>query len=196
MLTFSKVRNPELKKYFVDNLAYTLKGISLGAPVVADVDRIVTSVNMKNGAYTIAAQPDVARNATVTATAGDTGDTMGTVTVVGKDSAGKDISEVITPVAGSTVAGAKAFASISSVTGAGWAIDAVEGTNDTITVGVGNLLGLPVALDATAYVAFGVLGAAVFAAVATADGTVAGTTIDMSSGTYNGSKKAFAMVLS
>ena len=56
--------------------------VDLGTPVVADVDRIVTSTDMKVGAYTIAAQPDVPRNITVTRTAGDTADTGGTITVV------------------------------------------------------------------------------------------------------------------
>lgn len=125
-----------------------------GSPVVDDVDYYVASTNMKNGAYTLAkTAPDCgARNVTVTQTAGDTEDTNGTITVTGTNLAGEVISEVITPNAGETVAGAKAFASITSIVGAGWAIDAAEGTNDTITVGFGALIGLPDKLADTAQV--------------------------------------------
>jgi hypothetical protein len=114
----------------------------LGSPVVDDVDYYVTTANMKVGVYTLAhTAPDVgARNVTVSQTAVGAGDTSGTITVVGADLAGNAISETITPAAGSTVAGTKAFAKITAITGAGWVIN--EG-NDTITVGFGALLGLP-----------------------------------------------------
>lgn len=126
----------------------------LGSPVVDDVDRIVTSANMKVGAYAIAAQPDVPRNITVTQTAVGAEDTNGTVVIVGTDIAGNAITETLIPNAGATVAGAKAFKTVTSVTGAGWAIG--EG-NDTITVGVGSLIGLPMQLTADALVFAGVL---------------------------------------
>jgi hypothetical protein len=120
----------------------------LGAPIAASANRIVTSTNMQNAAYTIAAQPDVPRNITVTQTAAGTTDTSGTVTVVGTDIGGNALTEVITPVAGSAVAGVNAFAHVTSVTGAGWAENmASTATIDTITVGVGNLIGLPVSIQ-------------------------------------------------
>ena len=100
-----------------------------------DVDKIVTSADMKVGEYTIAAQPSVASKITVSATAGDTADTMGTITVTGTLN-NIVVRDTITPVAGSTVSGTKEFDAITSVVGAGWVIDAAEGTNDTITVGV------------------------------------------------------------
>lgn len=133
---------------------HAIAEIALGSPVVDDVDRIVTSANMKVGAYTIAAQPDVARNITVTQTAVDAEDTNGTIVVVGTDIAGNAITETITPNAGATVAGAKAFKTVTSVTGAGWIIG---GGNDTITVGVGSLIGLPMSLTADALVFAGTL---------------------------------------
>jgi hypothetical protein len=125
-----------------------------GSPALDDVDYFVASANMKNGAYVLAhTAPDVgARNVTVTQTAGDTEDTNGKITVTGTNLAGEAISEEITPNAGATVAGAKAFASITAIVGSGWAIDAVEGTNDTITVGFGALIGLPDKLSDTAQV--------------------------------------------
>lgn len=125
-----------------------------GSPLLDDADYYVASTNMKNGAYALVkTAPDVgARNVTVTQTANDTADTSGTITVTGTDLAGNVISEVITPEAGKTIAGARAFATITSIVGAGWAIDAVEGTNDTITVGFGALIGLPDMLTDTAQV--------------------------------------------
>lgn len=134
---------------------HSILEFSLGSPVVDDVDRIVTSANMKVGAYTIAAQPDVPRNITVTQTAVDAEDTNGTVVIVGTDIAGNVITETLTPNAGATVAGAKAFKTITSVTGAGWVIG---GGNDTITVGVGSLIGLPYLLPADSLVIAGTLG--------------------------------------
>ncbi len=101
----------------------------------ADVDKIVTTTNMKVGAYTIAAQPTAPGRVSVSATAGDTADTMGTIVVVGKVR-GQTDSETIVPKAGEVVYGTKYFESITSVTGEGWVIDDVEGTNDTITVGI------------------------------------------------------------
>ena len=116
-----------------------------GSPALDDVDWFVASVDMKVGAYTLAhTAPDVgARNVTVTQTATGTEDTNGTIVVVGKDLAGNEITETLTPNAGATVAGAKAFASITSITGVGWVIDGSEGTEDKITVGFGALIGLP-----------------------------------------------------
>ena len=43
----------------VVNHTYQVICCTLGSPVVDDVDRIVTDVHCKVGAYTIAAQPDV-----------------------------------------------------------------------------------------------------------------------------------------
>ena len=171
---------------------HTAKLYNLGTPVVADIDRIVTTTNMKVGTYTIAAQPDVARNITVTATAGGTADTMGKITVAGTNSDGVSISEEIIPVAGSTVVGAKAFKTVTSVTGSGWVINGTTPVNDTIVVGVGAVLGLPIALSAATQIVMGILGTAIVAhtPVVTNPVTLCGTTIDMSSGTYNGSKAA------
>ncbi len=102
----------------------------------ADDNRIVTSTNMKNSTYTIAAQPLYPCLISFTATASGTADTMGTITIVGKHHAqSESITEVVTPVAGSTVWSTNAYGVITSLTGAGWVIDAGAG-NDTIIVGV------------------------------------------------------------
>jgi hypothetical protein len=177
--------------------ATTPRLLNLGAPDLADADLIVTSTNMKNGEYTIATQPDIPRNVTVSATAADTADTMGTITFVGTNVDDEEISEEIAPVAGSVVAGTKAFKSITSITGAGWAIDAVEETNDTITIGTGNELGLPLVLDAATEIVFGILGTTITAHNPTVanPATVEETTVDMSAGTYDGSKAALVFVV-
>ena len=122
-----------------------------GSPALDDVDWYVVSADMKVGAYTLAkTAPDVgARNVTVTQTAVDAEDTNGTIVVVGKDLAGNTITETLTPDAGKTVAGTKAFAEITSITGAGWV---TGGGADKITVGFGALIGLPDKLSDTAQV--------------------------------------------
>ena len=127
---------------------------SPGSPALDDVDWFVTSADMKVGAYTLAkTAPDVgARNVTVTQTATDAEDTNGTIVVVGKDLAGNAITETLTPNAGDTVAGTKAFAEITSITGVGWAVDGSGAVADKITVGFGALIGLPDKLTDTAQV--------------------------------------------
>lgn len=125
-----------------------------GSPVLDDDDWFVANVDMKVGAYTLAhTAPDCgARNVTVTQTATDTEDTNGTIVVVGKDLAGNAITETLTPNAGATVAGAKCFATITSITGVAWAVDGVEGTKDKVKLGFGALIGLPDKLTDTAQV--------------------------------------------
>lgn len=102
----------------------------------ADDDKIVTSADMKNGAYTIAAQPSAPSLIGVKITAGDTADTMGIITMVAVDVWGQTFTEIITPVAGSTVYSTRYAKSVTSLTGSGWAVDGAEGTADNIIVGV------------------------------------------------------------
>jgi hypothetical protein len=99
-----------------------------------DTDAIVTSANMKVGTYTIAAQPTSAKRLSVTHTAVGNTDTLGTITIAGTVD-GTATTEVITPVANSTVYGNKFFDAdgITSITGAAWV---TNGTADKITVGV------------------------------------------------------------
>lgn len=114
---------------------------TLGSPLVEDDDWFVTSANMKVGAYTLAhTAPDVPRNVIVTHTAVDAADTLGTITVEGTDINDEAITETITPSSGGVAAGAKAFKTITSITGAGWVIG---GGNDTIKIGFGTRIGLP-----------------------------------------------------
>ncbi len=110
-----------------------LNGTDMTSP--ADPNLIVTTTDMKVGTYTIAAQPTGSHVVTVTNTVVSAADTMGTITILGEDSDGNVISEVIIPVADTLVAGVLGFAVITSVTGAGWIIETTN--NDTIVVGIG-----------------------------------------------------------
>lgn len=105
-----------------------------------DDNKIVTTTNMKVGTYTIAAQPSAASLLSVTVTAVGTADTMGTVTFIGTDANGDELTEAVIPVVGSTIYTVNEFATITSITGAGWVIDAVEGTEDTIIIGVADVI--------------------------------------------------------
>lgn len=191
-LPIEELRNPALRKFAEDHLSQLARLTALGAPILADVDRIVTSANMKVGSYTVAASPDIARNITVTATAVGAADTMGTILVTGTNIDGVTITETIIPATGSTVAGTKAFKTVVSVVGAGWVINEA---NDTITIGVGIALGLPVKVATDSEILLGVLGTAFVVPTNAADNTLEGSTVDISSATYDGSKKAFAFIV-
>lgn len=177
--------------------------VDLGAPALADVDRIVVSTDMKVGSYTIDQAQSVdgqPRNVTVTASSSGAADTPGTIQVTGLNAAGAVISESIIPNQGSTVAGTKAFASVTSVVGAGWVIAA---GNDTIEVGFGDLVGLPAAvlarpgpLTSIAQMVAAWLGGAAVAAPAftfVAD-EIEKNTVNASAGTYNGTKRLHVLI--
>jgi hypothetical protein len=111
---------------------------NIAATTAAVANRFVASTNMKVGAYTVANASPVWQGGclvTVTHTAVDTADTLGTIVVVGTDLNGQAITETITPLSGTVATGTKVFRTVTSVTGAGWVIDAVEATNDTLVVG-------------------------------------------------------------
>lgn len=188
----TKLRNPQIKLWAEQELGRVPQLVDLGTPVVADVDRIVTVANMKNGSYTIAAQPDVPRNITLTHLTVAAGtDTVGIVTVTGTDVNGQVISEILTPTADDITSGRKCFKTITAVVGSGWAI---AGGNDTITVGVGSALGLPFVITENAQVCFTIVGTSI--TVPTVDHDDADITeCSVSTGTYDGSKRVFAMCL-
>jgi hypothetical protein len=101
---------------------------------IVSKDKIVSSTAMKVGTYTIADQPDSACRISVTHVAVGNTDTLGTITIAGTVD-GTATTEVIIPIANSTVYGNKYFdaGGITSVTGASWI---TNGTADNITVGV------------------------------------------------------------
>lgn len=95
------------------------------------------------GDGTTAVQLDCPRNVNVTLAGGGTARVL---TIVGFDIYGQRMSEDITSVAGSTVQGKKAFFQISSVTIAG------GGSATAMTVGTGQLLGVPVRITSGVYI--------------------------------------------
>lgn len=130
-----------------------------GSPEVSDDDRFVTSVAMKVGAYTLAAnampEAGIARKLLITVTqVGGVNDTMGTLVIVGTDIAGNALSETIAPTANSTKTTLNAFKTVTSITGAGWARDAGAGSEDTIKIGTSEAIGLPDKLSDGAQVLF------------------------------------------
>lgn len=179
---------PDIYTHKVFGARYRL---SAAEAAVADVDYFVTSVDMKVGAYTLAQNTmpgNCARNVTVTQTAVGTEDTNGTVVVNGTDLAGDAITETLTPNAGATVAGAKAFRTVTSVTGADWVIDGVEATKDTVTVGFGDIIGLPDLLETNTVLLASLAGVkeAVAPAVTTSTTALEDNTVDLNS-VLNGS---------
>jgi hypothetical protein len=105
------------------------------ASTAAVTNRFVTSVNMANGAYTVAnPSPTWSGGCLVTATITGIGgnDTPGTLTIVGTGVNGQPLTEVLTLTAGGLATSANAFRTVTSLTQAGWVI---VSTNDTIVVG-------------------------------------------------------------
>lgn len=157
--------------------------VVLGQPVAADNDRIVVSATIANGAQTIAAQPDCPRNITITVTDANASISAGTVTVVGTDSKGRSVQEVLTfPTL--TLTGTKIFASITSVTVSGLV---GNGVGDTIIVGVGNVIGLPNDISSSTSIKNVYLGGTRVASPTIATGQ-SSSGVDSSSSTYDGSK--------
>ena len=105
-------------------------------------DRFFADAAMHNGAYAVAnggAMPtEGARHITCVVTQIGADDTMGTLTVVGRNLAGETITEILIPLAtGAPLTGAKWFRSVTSIMGATWARDAGAGSEDTIIIGCG-----------------------------------------------------------
>lgn len=168
---------------------------NLGEPELADDNYFLTSVAMQATAYTLGntALPadNPPRNVTITHTAGDTADTLGDAVVTGTNVNDEVITETITVASGTVATGTKAFKTVTEVVTAGWVIDGVEGTADTIKVGFGTLLGLSKVFSSVDNIFIQTLDAAVVAGTVTVDATnVESNTIDISSGTYDGAKTA------
>jgi hypothetical protein len=105
------------------------------ASTAAVTNRFVVSVNMANGAYTVAnASPTWGGGclvvATITGVAGN--DTPGTITIVGTGVNGQPLTEILALVAGGTATSSNAFRTITSITQAGWV---AVSTADTIVIG-------------------------------------------------------------
>lgn len=175
----------------------TITRYDLGAPA-APANNMIAMEAMKNGAYTVLTNPDVCRNIMVVRQVNGDPDTPGTITIVGTDYNDVEISEEITPGDnGVEVQGAKAFKTVTSITGSGWT---AAGDADTLIVVGGYGLGLPYIEDSASDVllfTFGLLtavpavaiGAAISQCMATPP--MAGAGID-----YDGSTHSYILVKS
>lgn len=164
----------------------------MGAPILADVDRIVTAVDWGDGALTIAAQPDVPRNLTVTLTDANASITAGILTLVGEDAAGRVVTDIMDLTDGLTWVGTKIFAKVTSATISGTAGSVGAGV-DQVTVGVGNVIGTPVDLNAAGNVVHAYVGAVRVTPDAIAVGAST-SGIDANGATYDGSKVMWALL--
>lgn len=163
----------------------------MGAPIAADVDRIVVSVDWDDGTLTIAAQPDVPRNLTVTVTDADASITGGIVTITGKDAQGRTVVETMNIAEGLAWVGEKIFAQVISAVISG-TTGTPEAGVDVLTVGVGNKIGTCIDLGAASEVVHTYLGTKV-----TPDSVVIGeskSSIDAHTATYNGTKIMWALL--
>jgi hypothetical protein len=110
------------------------------ATAAADPDRFVVIGDgvMKNAGYTLTSttmpETGTARKITIThaTVAAGTDTPLGTITIVGTDLSGSALTEVCVPVADATTTYGKWFASVATITGAGWT---AVGGSDTVTIG-------------------------------------------------------------
>lgn len=171
----------------IGKLQKGIQSLFMGAPILADADRIVASVDWADGALVVAAQPDVPRNITIALTDADNSVT-GLITVTGKDARGRTVVETMEPDgagAGKTLTGTKIFAKVDSVVVSGTA-GAAPGS-DVVVVGVGDVIGTPNDLDSEAVLHHAYLGGVRQAAPVLATG-VSTSGINASAGTYDGTK--------
>ena len=173
------------------NVAPTLvRRIVLGTPAAASANAVLASTSMTNAAYVFATPITnaVARNITATTTAVNGADVVGSLVIAGKDITGAALTETLTLATNGIAYGTNAFKVVSALTGSGYT---ATGTNDTIVVGTGVKLGLPVPLPAgTASVLTTVAG--VPTTTSAHAGAIPTSTVDASAGTYNGSNEVVA----
>ena len=159
----------------------------LGAPSVEDtqVDDIHAAVTLTAAAQTVTTDitnPDICR--VVAVKGSDAGHTQ-KVTINGTNYHGEAISEDITLTGTSTAYGTKAFKTITSIVYPAYA------SGGTVVVGRGKALGLPFAFSSSNKIVAATLGkAAATPTVVTNETDVAKNTVDLSAGTYDGSKRA------
>lgn len=176
----------QAEKRWFSSGAQGVEYADLAAPVVADPDRIVTASQIADGTEAIAAQPDVPRN--LTGLLVDANDSVtSTVTMKGRDMAGRAVQEVmeIALGTGKSFTGTQIFAVVDSVVVTNTSGSAA---GDNLTVGVGNVIGLPKPIAGVGAVKHTYLGAGV---LVTPDAVAFGdlsSGVDASGATYNGTK--------
>ena len=168
-----------------------------GSPATLDVDRIVIETDMIVGAYDIAAATPLdggTRNVTVTHAEDTEPDVaLGTIDIVGTDIDDQVLLETITPGADATVQGTMAFKTVTSVTGVDWI---TGGTSDNISVGFGDIIGLPDLLpcNTVLFVMFNAIREAVAPTVTNSIAILAENTIDLNSATDGSAVQIYYLV--
>ena len=136
------------------------------APSASGVADVLASTVLADGAVTVVtsgiSNPDVYRTVSIT---GNQGSITGDVVVLGKDWAGRSLSETITSDGTNTVNGLIPFVSIDKIT-----LPARNNPSDELSVGITDLLGLQRPIDLAADV-LRVISSGVVDANATADAT-------------------------
>ncbi len=180
------------EKVLIEKITAGAFNVFMGAPLLADVDRIVTTHDIIAAGMTIAAQP-LNGPCNLTHTLTDANDSVtATILYTGEDPQGRVITELVQITLGVNKVwiGTKIFASVTSI----W-VSALSGEagGDAITVGVGDVIGLPFDIDdADAVQAVYVDGARVTPdAIATGEST---SGIDCNGATYDGAKLMWAIV--
>jgi hypothetical protein len=107
-------------------------------PVATDADGVLAATTLADGATTTVTEGfgaiDFARALTIT---GSTAGITGNVVITGTNIAGQEITETIASSGTATVAGAKAFASVTKAV-----LPARNAEGNTISIGFGDILGL------------------------------------------------------
>ncbi len=157
----------------------------IAAAALGATDAILADTAMDDVDATVvaefAAQPGVPRNLTVT---GNDANVAGDVVIEGTDADGVAITETIALAGAATVAGSKAFATVTQVTLPTYAVADTE----RVRVGTGSKLGLPVRLGRNTVIAAFLDGARETTAptVAVSADTIAANTVTLNSA-LNGS---------
>jgi hypothetical protein len=121
-----------------------LSWVDLGTPIatVATNLRAAAAVAGAGALVLLITTLDVPRNLIITSAGNDTGITF---TVVGKDVYGQAMTEVITGANAGVAAGKKAWSTITSITASG-------ASAGNVSIGVGNVLGIPVFIPGAAVI--------------------------------------------
>ena len=165
--------------------------MDLGAPALASTTAVHAAITRPATGTTVVTttitNPDVPRVATAT---GNASGITGNVVLVGTDYFGNAATDTIALSGSSTVAGVVAFKTITKIT-----VPAkTNSSGDTAAIGTGTAIGMYKCLGAATQVVLGLLDRAVVAPTITVSATaISGNTIDISSGTYNGTKHAVVL---
>ena len=184
----------QFRKGTVPRPANRLQFIDLGQPRLSEVARVVAADDMRVGAYTVANQPEVPRRLTVTHAVAVGVDTLGYIEIEGTNILDDTIVETIIPEEDDTVITENIFKSVTRIEGFDWVIGAAN--EDQLSVGLDDLLGIPISLEGYEQLIFAMLGTEIispdaFDAYVVDD--LPNAAIDVSGATYDGTKRLYLL---